>query len=298
MDTGKKRSRWLTVLVVSVSAIVVGVVLGLTLGDSNDSESASASSEALARDFDSANFSNSTTIDNKWMPRKPGQQFVLEGESDRGQGRQVHRIIFTVTDLTKMVDGVEAQVMWDQDINGGVLSEQELAFHAQDDDGGVWNLGEYPEEYEDGEFVGAPSTWIAGIKEMRAGILMRGDPQLNTSSYSQGWAPSVGFSDRAKVDRMEERNCVPVGCYNNVLVTDEWNPLEENDGHQFKYNAAGVGNIRVGAKGGDEQETLVLAEVNQLSDKEMAEARKAALKLDKHAYEVSPNVYGKTPPAQ
>ena len=97
---------------------------------------------------------------------------------------------------------------------------------------------------------------------------------------------------------MEAENCVPVGCYNNVLITDERNPLEENDGHQFKYYAAGVGNTRVDAQGGDEQEKLVLAEVNQLSDKELAEARKAALKLDKHAYEVSPDVYGKTPPAQ
>ena len=28
--------------------------------------------------------------------------------------------------------------------------EGELTFHAQDDEGKVWNFGEYPEEYDDG----------------------------------------------------------------------------------------------------------------------------------------------------
>ena len=40
------------------------------------------------------------------------------------------------------------------------LQEQELAFFAQDDQGNVWNFGEYPEEYDNGKFTGAPSTWI------------------------------------------------------------------------------------------------------------------------------------------
>jgi hypothetical protein len=47
-----------------------------------------------------------------------------------------------------MVDGVQTVVAWDRDFLEGKLQEQELAFFAQDDQGNVWNFGEYPEEYE------------------------------------------------------------------------------------------------------------------------------------------------------
>lgn len=74
---------------------------------------------------------------------------------------------------------------------GGELVEAELAFHAQDDAGGVWNLGEYPEEYEDGEFLGAPSTWIFGIGSVEGGILVLGSPRVG-DRFLQG----AGLSPR------------------------------------------------------------------------------------------------------
>ena len=54
-------------------------------------------------------------------------------------------------------------VIFERDIQDGALQESELAFEAQDDQGRVWNVGEYPEEYEDGQLTGAPSTWMAGV---------------------------------------------------------------------------------------------------------------------------------------
>ena len=50
-------------------------------------------------------------------------------------------------------------VSWDLDYSDGELAEAELAFYAQDDDGNVWRMGEYPEEYDGGQIVDAP-TWI------------------------------------------------------------------------------------------------------------------------------------------
>jgi len=111
-------------------------------------------SDAVARvtekDFDPRNFSDPLRIDNAWSPLEPGMRFVYEGRANRGQGRLPHRVVFTVTDLTKTIDGVRTVVLWDRDFNGGRLREGELAFHAQDDDGTIWNMGEYPEEYEGG----------------------------------------------------------------------------------------------------------------------------------------------------
>jgi hypothetical protein len=43
---------------------------------------------------------------------------------------------------------------------------------------------------------------------------------------------------------------------------------------------------------------LALVKRQQLSSKELANARKTALKLDKRAYKRSGEVYGKTPPAK
>ena len=143
---------------------------------------AGASAKAADRDassaFPDATFSDPTTIDNEWDPLAPGTQMTLEGRSNRGEGQRPHRLVITTTDLTKVVAGVTALVVVEQDYNDGKISEEELAFHAQADDGTVWNLGQYPEEYEDGTFVGAPHTWIAGLAGARPGVTMPADPRV------------------------------------------------------------------------------------------------------------------------
>ena len=249
------------------------------------------------RDFDRGNFSNSAQVSNQWLPLAPGTQFLLEGRANRGRGRLPHHVVLTVTDLTKTIDGVRSLVLWDRDYNEGQLVEAELAFHAQDDDGNVWNLGEYPEEYENGKFQGAPSTWLAGLAGAKAGIVMRADPQAGTSRYLQGYAPKVDFSDVAKVLKTGQRSCIPLRCYENVLVIDESNPYEPG-AHQLKYYAPGVGNIRVEPVGGEEKEVLVLVKVTHLSAPALARARAEALKLDKRAYAVTRDLYRQTPPAE
>jgi hypothetical protein len=258
------------------------------------------SSDTTHEDFDRARFTASARIDNTWSPLVPGTQYILEGRSNRGAGRRAHRVIFTVTDLTKVIDGVRTVVMWDQDINAGKLLEAELAFHAQDDEGNVWNMGEYPEENdEEGKFDGAPDTWLSGVAGARAGVLMRGDPQTGTSSYMHGSAPDIGFGDVAKVHRRGARTCVPAGCYDDVLVTDETNPLEPGDGHQRKFYARGVGNVRAApGPGGKEREVLELVEVRRLGAEELAQVRRNALKLEARAYRAVKDVYGESEPAR
>jgi len=241
-------------------------------------------------------FSSPTRIDNRWLPLAPGTQYILQGSWNRGHGRHAHRVVFTVTDLTKVIDGVRTLVLWDRDYNGGRLLEGELTFHAQDDAGNVWNFGEYPEEYEGGRPAGAPDTWVAGVAGARAGILMRAHPRAGSPSYRQGWAPRIEFGDRARVFATGQKSCVPLGCYENVLVTDETNPFEPSDGHQRKYYAAGVGNIRAAPAGGAEREVLVLMRVVHLGPKALARVRTRALELDKRAYSVSKDVYRHTPP--
>ena len=250
-----------------------------------------------AAQFDPANFPNPPKIDNQWDPRTPGTQFILSGEADRGGGLLPHQVVSTVTDLTKMINGVPAMVILEEDINEGELQEAELAFHAQDNAGNLWNLGEYPEEYEDGEFSGAPDTWISGLDKAVPGNLMLADPQLGTAEYLQGWSPDIEFLDCAMVYKMQQKTCVPLDCYENVMITEERSPLDPESGQQRKYYAPGVGNVRVGFLNDPEGETLVLIGIRQLSPDELAKARQDALKLEKHAYKIS-DLYRQTPPIE
>jgi hypothetical protein len=283
------------------SLVVLSASLPLAIAACGGDEPAAEQNtpkQATHSDFDRDNFNNSTRVDNKWHPLVPGTQFTYEGRSNRGFGRLPHRVVFTVTDLTKEINGVRTVVLWDRDINAGKLLEGELAFHAQDDDGNVWLLGEYPEEYEEGKVAGAPDTWIAGVEDAQAGVIMRARPRVGTSSYRQGLVPSIEFGDVAKVYKTGQSNCVPVRCYQNVLVTDETNPYEPADGHQLKFYAPGVGNIRAAPRGGKEKEVLVLVDVRLLGPTGLAKVREQALKLDKRAYQVRKDLYARTPPAE
>jgi hypothetical protein len=245
--------------------------------------------------FSAFNFSSPTKIDNRWNPLVPGTQFTLNGVADRGGGLLPHEVVTIVTALTKVVDGVRAVVILEKDLNEGELQEAELNFQAQDSAGNMWNLGEYPEEYENGKFHAAPDVWIAGLAEAAPGNSMIENPQLGTPEYLQGWAPEIEFLDCAKVSEMQPRTCVPAGCYENVMITDERSPLEPESGYQRKFYAPGVGNIQVTAVNDPEGETLVLSKVSQLGPEDMAKARQQALELEKRAFKVSP-LYRQTQP--
>jgi len=279
------------VLTVAVSVSAPGVA-----GAERSSQGATPG-EAQLRDFDPASFPALPKIDNEWNPLLPGHELVLEGRSTIEGQRGKHEIIATATDLTKVIDGVRTTVVWERDVSRGQLLESEIYFAAQDVDGNVWLLGEYPAEYEDGKFAKAPDVWIAGVAGARAGVSMRADPQTGTSSYLQGLAPAVEFKDRAKVARTGLRNCVPFDCFDDVLLIREWAPLEPQEGFQLKYYAPGVGNMRVGAEGGKQQEILVLTDARTADAAGMAEARAAALELEAHAYEGS-KVYRTTAPLE
>ncbi|HSR46162.1 MAG TPA: hypothetical protein VLT15_13165 [Acidimicrobiia bacterium] len=244
--------------------------------------------------FDPDDFDNPTVIDNVYLPWVPWTRLVYKGFTNEGELIE-HRVVYTVTDMTKVIDGIETLVIWARDYSAGELAETELAFFAQDNNGNVWRMGEHPEEYDDGALVDAP-TWLSGLAGARAGIAMQGDPQEGSISYSQGWGPAVEFIDRAAVGGFSNEMCVAAGCYEDVLIIDEFN-VEEPGAFQHKYFAPGIGNIAVGWSGSDEgREELELVSITKLSGADVIATRAAVLELEAHAYEISPDVYGLTQP--
>src|SRR5439155_685461 len=120
--------------------------------------------------FSPANFPQQPHVDNALLPLVPGAQRILDGRSNVNGQPLAHRVTFTVTNLTKVIDGVRTVVVHDVDYSSGQLAESELSFWAQDVFGTVWNIGEYPEEYANGKMEGAPLTWLAGVDGAVPGI--------------------------------------------------------------------------------------------------------------------------------
>jgi hypothetical protein len=253
-------------------------------------------SDKKIEQFDASNFQRSTVIDNEWFPIKPGMRYVWDGYSIDEEGEEEpHSVTFIVTDLVKEIAGVKCRVGWDRDFVDGELEEAEIMFLAQDNDGNVWIMGEYPEEYSDKKFEAAP-CWIHGING-HAGIVVKGEQKIG-DNYSQGWAPTVDYTDRAIIDQLGQKVTVPAGTFTDVLVIAESNQEVPGADH-LKYYAPGVGCVYIGWRGEvTDQEEMKLIEFRELTPDEVAKAREAALKLDKHGYEVSKDIYAKTKPIE
>jgi hypothetical protein len=254
----------------------------------------------LPTPFRGQDFSAGLRIDNRFLPMRPGTVLKYRGQVVEGGQPVTHEVIFTVTDLYKQVDGVRSRVIFDVDLNDGALAEAELAFFAQDDAGNVWNLGEYPEEYDNGTFTGAPSTWIAGQARASAGIHMLAHPAIPANrqkEYLQGRAPTIDFLDCAEVQSVGGRARVPAGTFTDVLTTFERSPLESRTAIQTKEHAPGVGIVRIGSRNDPEGETLELVQAVALTPAQLGRVDDQARVLDRRAYRVS-TVYRATSPAQ
>jgi hypothetical protein len=288
------RSAWLSVLI--PPALVVTTLTAMGPARAAVGQATTPATAASTTPISGLAAAAASTACGVGVPRLVLDGFVI---GDDGL-HHPHRIVTTVTDLTKVIDGVRTLVVQDKDFQDGVLQEQEIFFVAQDGDGKVWTFGEYPEEYdENGKLTGAPSTWLSGVQDARAGIAMLGHPRTGTPTYVQGLAPQVDFLDCATVVQTGLQHvCVPVGCFNDVLVTDEFAPLDPAGGHQRKFYAPGVGVIRVTAASGADPETLELTKAEKLCKAAFSKIRTEVVKQDRRAYHVAKDVYRGTDPVK
>jgi hypothetical protein len=236
----------------------------------------------------------SHNVTNRMLPLKPGTQRVFQGRSNVTGETLPHRVSFTVTSLTKVVDGVSTAVVWDVDESDGRVTEAELAFFAQDDFNRVWNLGEYPEEYQNGVFVGAPNAWFVGVGEAEPGLHMPGGPEVGLD-FLQGWVPEIDFLDCATIVEAGEKACVLTRCFSDTLVTHERSPLDPAGGVQVKLHAPWMGIVQIGAIDDPEGETLDLVEFNTLTPEQLREANREAHILAQRGRQCS-DVWAQTEP--
>jgi len=173
-------------------------------------------------------------IDNPYLPLLPGNAWYYEGMIEDG----FTQVSVQVLDEEREVMGVPAVAVRKTVIVAGQLVEDTLNWYAQDGEGNVWRLGAAAKDPETGENSGAAGSWEAGVDGALPGVIMPAQPHVGQSyrqDYNEGQA-----EDMAYVLRVDGEAEVPFGSFDEVLVTEEWSPLEPGVVER-KYYVRGVG---------------------------------------------------------
>jgi hypothetical protein len=174
---------------------------------------------------------------NDYFRLEPGYFLVLE----KGQVR----LIITVLDETKLVDGVETRVVEERESKGGKLLEVSRNYFAFNTaDRGVYYFGEAVDIYKDGKVVGHEGEWESGRNEARFGLMIPGKPEVGAKFY-QEFAPGVA-KDRAEVVALDATIKTPAGEFKGCLKFVETTPLEPF-ARESKIYAPGVGLVKDGS---------------------------------------------------
>jgi hypothetical protein len=190
------------------------------------------------------------TIDNPYFPLEPGTRWEYKATSSEGD----ERIVVTVLDRIKVVDGVTARVVHDEVTEvGGALIEDTYDWYAQDKQGNVWYLGEDTKSFADGS-VSTKGSWEAGVDDARAGIAMPAKPKVGASYYQEYFKGEA--EDQGKILATGESVTGPTGSYDRVVQTADTTALEPEI-LEHKWYAPGVGFVQEHyIKGGDEKVVL------------------------------------------
>lgn len=183
----------------------------------------------------------SSTGANRYFILEPGFTLELEGK----EGGKTLRLVITVLDETKKVQGVETRVVEERETLGDELVEVSRNWFAiSKRTSSVYYFGEDVDIYKDGKVVSHGGAWISGEKGARFGLMMAGTALLG-SRYYQEVAPEVAM-DRSEIVSLSEKVETPAGTFEKCLKTLETTPLEKA-AKDYKLYAPGIGLIVDGA---------------------------------------------------
>ena len=185
-------------------------------------------------------------IDNPYLPLVPGSVWTYTSSSPEGD----ETITVTVTDRTRVVDGVTTTVVHDvaKDESGTVL-EDTYDWFAQDTAGNVWYFGEDTTAY-DGKRPSTEGSWEAGVDGAKAGLVMPAEPRVG-DGYAQEYYEGVA-EDRGEILATDATVTIGYGDYDRVVRTEDTTPLEPGLIEQ-KYYAPGVGVVMEKTVAGGEE---------------------------------------------
>jgi hypothetical protein len=174
--------------------------------------------------------------DNPYFILQPGYALVLAGGDER--------LVITVLDETRVVDGVETRLVEERETKGGRLIEVSRNFFAiSRRTNSVFYFGEEVDIYKDGRIAGHEGAWESGKDGARFGLMMPGQV-LSKARYYQEVAPGVAM-DRAEIVSLDESLKTPAGEFKGCLKIAETTPLEP--GKEYKVYAPGIGLVKDGS---------------------------------------------------
>ena len=251
------RTRYWIAAGLGVAAVSLGgVACGSDNGDEDGGSGEAAASSGLPQgsepvELDPSEFT--TEIDNPWWPMAVGSRWVYR-ETDTEGAEQ--RVEVTVTDRTKTIaNGIEARVVHDEVTEDGEPVEVTDDWYAEDAEGNVWYLGEDTAEYENGKVSSRAGSFEAGVDGAQPGIIVPADPQPGMT-YRQEYYKGEA-EDEGKIIALDAQAEAPAGHFENVLMTEDTNPLEPKV-LEFKFYARDVGPVlAVSVSGGSDREELL-----------------------------------------
>jgi len=178
---------------------------------------------------------------NDFFILEPGFQMTLEGKVNLS-GITHEKLIITVLNETREVDGVLTRVVEEREWRNDELYEVARNFFAIDEQNGdVFYFGEEVDFYKDGKITNHKGAWLAGENGATAGLIMPGKPEVGMKYY-QEFAPDIAM-DRAEVINLDEVLDTPAGTFTDCLKTKEGTALNKKE-REFKTYAPGIGLIQ------------------------------------------------------
>ena len=216
------------------TAVVMVATLAGCAGDGGSKPGQSAG-DGFADRFEVDRKHFASTGRNDYFILEPGYEHVYESADGE-------RLVITVLNETRPVDGVETRIVQEHESKNGKVIEVSRNFFAIDKSSGdVYYFGEEVDDYKDGKIVGHGGAWQSGVKGARYGLIMPARPRTG-QKYYQEIAPGEAM-DRAEVVDLTTKLDVPAGKFEKCLRTMETTPLEPKE-KEYKIYAPGVGLLK------------------------------------------------------
>ncbi|WP_053205711.1 hypothetical protein [Jiangella muralis] len=219
----------------AVAALAVGLVLA-GCGASQDTG-------APTRRVDTAtpSFSAPTDITNPLFPLVAGDRTIQLGQEE---GEPL-RVEITTLPRTRTIswDGRQIEAVVSQYVayRSGRILEVAYDYYAQDDDGGVWYLGEDVDNYEDGVVADHEGSWLAG-RDGPGGLIMPADPAEGDAFRPEN-IPDLVFEEVTIQDAAVTVDG-PRGPVDGAVATEE---RQQDNSIEHKVFAPGYGEFRAEA---------------------------------------------------
>ncbi len=174
-----------------------------------------------------------TTGKNPYFILEPGFQLILEGDDTKLQ--------ITILDETKTVDGIVTRILEEKEWIDGQLYEISRNYFAMcEQTKDIFYFGEDVDFYEGEKVVKHDGSWLAGVNDNKAGLIMPGTPKVGMRYY-QEIAPEVAM-DRGEIVSIDETCETPAGTFSKCLKVKEGSAIKLLE-TEYKYYAPDIGMV-------------------------------------------------------